>query len=79
MRFHIFASQNSHKSTSKELRKFEVEDEEMYGPAVEELEGQGYQVNEVWVQDGDRILINTQKPQSKSSSRRVRGGYYPPR
>jgi hypothetical protein len=79
MRFHIFASQNSHKNTSKELQKFVVEDEEMYGPAVEELEGQGYEVNDVWVQDGDRIRINTQRQQSNPSSRRVRGGYYPPR
>jgi hypothetical protein len=79
MRFHIFASQNSHKNTSKELRKFVVEDEEMYGPAAEELEAQGYEVNEVWMQDGDRIRINTQREQSKPTGRRVRGGYYPPR
>jgi hypothetical protein len=79
MRFHIFASQNSHKNTSKELRKFVVEDEEMYETAVEELEGQGYEINDTWVQDGDRIRINTQRQQSKNPGRRIRGGYYPPR
>jgi hypothetical protein len=79
MRFHIFASQNSHKNTSKELRKFVVEDEEMYGPAAEELEAQGYEVNEVWVQDGERILVDTQRPQRKPSGRRIRSGYYPSR
>ena len=78
MRFHIFASQNT-KGSSKELSKFTVEDEEMYGSAVEELEGQGYEVNDVWMQDGDRIRINTQREQSKPTGRRVRGGYYPPR
>ena len=83
MRFHLFASQNTDlKNTSKELHKFVVEDDRngaLYRAAAEELEEQGYEVNEVWVQDGERILTDTQRPQSKPSGRRVRGGYYPPR
>jgi hypothetical protein len=82
MRFHIFASQDSHKNTSKELHKFVVEDDRdgrLYRSAAQELEEQGYEVNEVWMQDGDRIRINTQREQSKPTGRRVRSGYYPPR
>ncbi len=76
MKFHIFASKDSNlKPHSKNLKKFEAEGEGLYGAYVEELNEQGYEINDVWVETDEAITTNVQNPRRKLQGRR--GGYLP--
>jgi len=75
MKFHIFAS----KDNPRELRKHVV-DGTTYEAAIETLNAKGYEINDVWVDDGEHVTRNTQcsyhqeNRQPKQHNRK--GGYY---
>ena len=76
MKFHIFSSKDS----PRELRKHTV-DGRLYAAAIETLNAQGYEINDVWVEDEGHTTTNTQRfshHENQQPTRRHtrKGGYY---
>lgn len=73
--FRIFASRETTPTTnSKQLKKIDVEGEDLYGAYVEELNVQGYEIHDVWLVEDDHVTTNHQRAVRRSGRK---GGYYP--
>lgn len=74
--FRIFASRETDPRTnSKQLKKIDVEGEALYGAYVEELNDQGYTINDVWLVEEDHVTTNMQNPRRNVQHRNRKGGY----
>jgi CRISPR/Cas system CSM-associated protein Csm4 (group 5 of RAMP superfamily) len=72
MKFHIFASKETIPSShSKELKKAVASNETLYAAYVEELYDQGYEINDVWMEEAEQTRTNHQRPPKQTR----KGGY----
>jgi hypothetical protein len=72
MKFHIFASKETVSgSHSKELKKVVAPNETLYGAYIEELNDQGYEINDVWTEEPEQTRTNHQRQPMQTR----KGGY----